>query len=58
MNRKFQEYKACTIEFVDELEIHTVIDSSIIVPMEPKRGYSRTKEKQKWKKEIEEEFER
>lgn len=60
MNRKFKEYKACKIVFVDNLDIDINISSAIFECSAPtKKGkFDRAKEKVKWKKEVEEELER
>lgn len=60
MNRKFQEYKACKVVFVDNLDIGMNVSSTIFECSElnKKRKFNRAKEKSKWKKEVGEELER
>ena len=55
MNKKFQQYKECKVEFVNNLDTRFSVASVIIVPAELEKKYNRAKEKRAWKKQVEEE---
>lgn len=53
MNKKFQEYKKCKVEKVDDLELEIDVDFIDFIP-EEKEKYNRAKKKQEDRKEIDE----
>lgn len=60
MNRKFQEYKKCSVEFVDDLDIGISIKAAEVSfkPERKKDKYNRAKTKQEFERRIEDEWER
>ena len=60
MNRLFQEYKECSVEFVDELDLgfSVRVAEFKIEPEQKKEKYNRAKVKREFRKRIEEELEK
>lgn len=60
MNRAFQEYKKCKIEYVEELNLGIEVKYTEVVfeePKEKKREFNRAKEKREFRRRVEEELE-
>ena len=62
MNRKFQEYKKCKVEVVDDLDIESIVKPAVISFSQElevkKEKYDRSKMKKETQRLIDEEFER
>ena len=62
MNRKFQEYKKCKVELVDDLDIESIVKPAVISFSQElevkKEKYDRSKMKKETQRLIDEEFER
>ena len=62
MNRKFQEYKKCKVELVDDLDIDFTVKPAVISFSQElevkKEKYDRSKMKKETQRLIDEEFER
>lgn len=59
MNRRFQEYKACKVVLVDELNIGIEVNATVfeITERSKKKKFDRAKEKREFQKQIDEELE-
>lgn len=59
MNRLFQEYKECNVEYVDEIDLgfSVKVAEFKIEPEQKKEKYNRAKVKREFRRRIEEEFE-
>lgn len=60
MNRAFQEYKKCKVEFVEELNLGIEVKYTEVVfeePKEKRREFNRAKEKEEFRRRVEEELE-
>ena len=60
MNHAFQEYKKCTVEFVDDLDLSFSVKAAELIfePEKEKRKYNRAKVKEEFRRRVEEEWER
>lgn len=59
MNRRFQEYKACKIVFVDELDIDIEVNATVfeVTERSKKKKFDRAKEKREIQRQIDEDLE-
>lgn len=60
MNRKFQEYKACTVTYVENLDTGFSVKAGVfsVEPKKEKGKYDRTKAKKDFRKRVNDEWER
>lgn len=57
MNKAFQEYKKCKLEFVDDLDLDIKVVTAIIdIPEEKKQKYNRAKVKRETQRQIDDEL--
>lgn len=59
MNRRFQEYKACEVVYVDELDLGFTVKAAEVKfePEKKKPKFNRAKVKREFERRIEEELE-
>lgn len=60
MNKAFQEYKKCNVEFVEQLDLGIKVNFSEISfeePKEKKKEFNRAKEKREFRRRVEEDLE-
>ena len=60
MNRMFQEYKECSVEYVDHLKLDFTVKAAIVTfdePEQKKEKFNRAKVNREFKRRIEEDLE-
>ena len=58
MNKKFQQYKECKVEYSNNVNLSVKVNAIIFKPTEiEKRKYNRAKEKREWKRKVDQEKE-